>query len=62
MKNSRKQKLIGLGAEVLVESLLELAVLSDAADDLVERLIATPRKCPEVQGKNIRFEAIKSFY
>ncbi len=44
MKNDRKQKLMGLGVERLADALLELAVQSDAAGDLVERLIATPRE------------------
>ena len=38
----RKQKLIDLEAESLADALLELAAQSGAADDLVERLIATP--------------------
>ena len=42
MSNDRKQKLIDLEAECLADALLELAVQSVAADDLVERLIATP--------------------
>jgi hypothetical protein len=42
MSDSRKQKLIDLGAETLAQALLDIAVFSDAADDLIERLIATP--------------------
>ena len=42
MSDSRKQKLIDLGAETLAQALLDIAVSSDAADDLIERLIATP--------------------
>ena len=42
MNENRKQRLVGLGAEGLADALLELAVRDDAADDLVERLIATP--------------------
>jgi len=38
----RKQKLMDLEAEILADALLELAAQSGAADDLVERLIATP--------------------
>ncbi|MEH0021450.1 MAG: DUF6880 family protein [Desulfobacter sp.] len=41
-KNNHRKKLIGLGAEALSDALLELAVHSQDADDLVERLIATP--------------------
>jgi len=32
-----------LGAESLTDALLELAVRVEAADDLIERLIATPK-------------------
>jgi hypothetical protein len=42
MDESRRQKLIDLGAETLAEALLGLAVHSDTVDDLIERLIATP--------------------
>ncbi len=38
----RKKKLIDLGAAELADALLDLAVRIEAADDLVERLIATP--------------------
>jgi len=44
LKNNRKQKLIELEKETLVDALLELALQSDAADDLIERLIATPKE------------------
>jgi tetratricopeptide (TPR) repeat protein len=44
MDETRKQKLIDLGAETLAEALLDLAVYSDTADDLIERLIATPKE------------------
>lgn len=44
MKNNRKQKLMDLGADALADALLGLAVHSDEADDLIERLIATPRE------------------
>jgi hypothetical protein len=42
--NNRKQKLIGLGAGALAEALLDLAVHSDEADDLIERMVATPKE------------------
>ncbi len=42
MGTDRKQKLLDLEAECLADALLELAAQSDAADDLIERLIATP--------------------
>ena len=42
MDTDQKQKLIDLEAESLADALLELAAQSGAADDLVERLIATP--------------------
>jgi hypothetical protein len=44
LDNNRKQKLIDLGAETLAEVLLDLAVHSEAADDLIEQLIATPKE------------------
>ncbi len=50
MDNDRKQKLIDLGAETLADSLMELAVRFDEADDLIERLIATPK------GNVLRFK------
>ena len=40
----RKQKLIDLGPEALADALLNLAVHSDEADDLIEQLIATPKE------------------
>jgi len=44
MAKTRKQKLIELGADALADALLNLAVHSDEADDLIEQLIATPKK------------------
>ncbi len=44
MADSRKQKLICLGSETLAEALLDLAVYSNAVDDLIEQLIATPKE------------------
>ena len=44
MADSRKQKLIDLGAESLAEALLNLAVHSYEVDDLIEQLIATPKE------------------
>ncbi len=44
MIDSRKQKLMDLGADTLADALLKLAVHSDEADDLIERLIATPKE------------------
>ena len=42
MSSKRKQKLIDLGAELLAESLIELAERLDVANDLVERILTTP--------------------
>ncbi len=42
--SDRKQKLIDLGAEALADALLNIAVHSDEADDLIEQLIATPKE------------------
>ncbi len=44
MAESRKQKLIDLGPETLADALLNIAVHSDEADDLIEQLIATPKE------------------
>ena len=44
MKKDRKKRLIELGPEALANALLELATRDDTADDLIERLIATPQK------------------
>ena len=44
MQHDRKKKLIELGAEPLADALLEFSLQSDAADDLIERLIATPKE------------------
>lgn len=44
MVDSRKLKLMDLGAEALADALLELAVQNERADDLVERLIAVPKE------------------
>ncbi len=44
MVDSRKQKLIDLGADALADALLNLAVHSDEADDLIEQMIATPKE------------------
>lgn len=42
MGPERKERLVELGVDRLADALLELASLNDAADDLVERMIATP--------------------
>ena len=44
MTDSRKQKLIDLEPEALADALLNLAVHSDEADDLIGQLIATPKE------------------
>ena len=44
MENNRKQKLIEMGPAALADALLNLAVHSDKADDLIEQLIATPKE------------------
>lgn len=44
MEKSEKQKLIDLGAKTLAEALLDLAAQSDAVDETVDRLIATPKE------------------
>jgi hypothetical protein len=44
MVADRRKKLIALGAEVLADGLLELAERVEVVDDLVERLIATPKE------------------
>jgi len=42
MNDPRKQKLINLGAGALADALLELAIHSENADDIIESLVATP--------------------
>jgi hypothetical protein len=44
MNNNRKQKLIKLGSDALADALLNLAVHSYDAEDLIEQLIATPKE------------------
>ena len=44
MTGSRKQKLIDLGSDSLADALLNLAIHSTEADDLIEQLIATPKE------------------
>lgn len=44
LETDRRKKLAELGSEALADALLELAVRIDAADDMVERLIATPNE------------------
>ncbi|MFA5354514.1 MAG: DUF6880 family protein [Thermodesulfovibrionales bacterium] len=44
MNEDKRNRLTALGAETLAEALLDLAVRSEAAEDLVERLIATPEE------------------
>ena len=48
MGPERKERLVELGVDRLADALLELASRDDAADDLVERMIATP---PENVGR-----------
>jgi len=57
MGDDRKHKLIDLEAECLADALLELALQSVAADDLVERLIATPTE--NVQRFKKKLAALK---
>ncbi|BCL62795.1 hypothetical protein DGMP_34880 [Desulfomarina profundi] len=42
--SNRKQKLIELGPDALADALLNIAVHSDEADDLIKQLIATPKE------------------
>lgn len=57
MKTNRKERLAELGAERLADALLELAGRDDAADDLVERLLATPQE--NVERFKARLAAIR---
>ena len=42
--DDRKSRLVGLGAESLADALLELSWSSEVAQDLIERLLSTPRE------------------
>ena len=44
MGDKRKERLVDLGAEALADTLLALADQDDAADNLVERMIAMPEE------------------
>lgn len=44
MKDDRKQRLMKLGVEVLADALLGLAVYDEEVEDLIERLVATPKE------------------
>ena len=44
MSDSRKVKLIDLGAEALADAMLDLSIHSDEADRLIDHLIATPEE------------------
>ncbi|HPJ26418.1 MAG TPA: hypothetical protein PLW97_08515 [Synergistaceae bacterium] len=57
MTDSRKQKLIDLGHDALADALLNLAIHSDEADDLIEQLIATPME--NVQRFKKKFSDLK---
>lgn len=53
----RKQRLTSLGAERLADVLLELAAHNDLADDMVERMIATPQE--NIERFKAKLAAIK---
>ena len=57
MGSDRKQKLIDLGPDALADALLNLAMHSDEADDLIEQLIATPKE--NVQRFKKKLAALK---
>ena len=44
MTEDKRKKLTQLGAETLADALLSLASRIDAADELIQRLIATPKE------------------
>lgn len=57
MKKNRRTRLLELEAEVLVDALLTLAKRDDAADDLVERMIATPKA--NIQRFKLKLASLK---
>lgn len=59
MDENKKDRLIDLGAEALADALLELASQNDAVDDLVDRMIATPRE--NIQRFKAKLAALKRF-
>ncbi len=57
MGQERKLKLVALGAKILADALLDLAVRVDAADDLIKQLIATPQE--NVQRYKAKLASLK---
>lgn len=57
MNNDRKEKLTALGADVLADALLELALRFDAVDDRVNNMIASPDE--NIESFKKRLSAIK---
>nr|WP_321466151.1 DUF6880 family protein [uncultured Desulfobulbus sp.] len=63
MGRNRKKQLIDLGAETLAEALLDLAVHLDAADELIERLLATPdENIQRIRSKLSDLKRLEYFY
>lgn len=62
MNNQRKRRLMDLGTEVLADALLQLANCSEAADDLVNRLIASPEEnIQRFKAKLSRLKRLRRF-
>jgi tetratricopeptide (TPR) repeat protein len=63
MGNERKKELIDLGADALAEALLDLAVHSDAAVELIERLLSTPdENIQRIRSKLSDLKGLDHFY
>ena len=63
MGKNRKKQLIDLGAETLAAALLDLAVHSDPAGELIERLLATPDENIErIRNKLSDLKRLDHFY
>ena len=57
MNDTRKKSLVDLGVEALADALLKLAARDDMADDLVDRIIATPSE--NIKRFKAKLSAIK---
>ena len=63
MTKNRKKKLRDLGPDVLAKALLELAVYSEAAAEVVERLLAAPdENCTRIRERLSALQWLEHYY